>query len=173
MNRGCSEWIRSSSASKKRPAFLANSHRGSRPARSRRRWWRASRWKPGPAFIEMLPRPSSKRNLSSFPEAVLLPAPQQTRELPWLPDQGQTMIGRAKDVSPDAMREDTFPHAVPNVRLRSRRKFGQEIGDERGINGCVKKGHVAISLAAAGNQHELPVSNPLLGAIEAPEFRRV
>src|SRR6266576_1572996 len=31
-----------------------------------------------------------------------------------------------------------------------RRKFGREISGERCIEGCLKKGHVAVSLAASG-----------------------
>jgi NADPH:quinone reductase len=50
----------------------ANSRRGSRPARFRRRAWRLFRLKQDPNFIETSPRPNEKPNPSSFPEVVLL-----------------------------------------------------------------------------------------------------
>jgi hypothetical protein len=57
--------------------------------------------------------------------------------------------------------------------LGSRGKFGQEISDERSVDGRLTKGHVALSLAAGWNEDEFSVSDAWLGTIHDPEFWRV
>ncbi len=52
-------------------------------------------------------------------------------------------------------------------------KFGQEISDERSVDGRLAKGHVALGLAASRNEDELPVSDALPSTIDDPEFWRV
>ena len=41
-------------------------------------------------------------------------------------------------------------------------KFGQEISDERCVDGRIPKGHVALSLAVSRNEDELAFSDTLL-----------
>jgi len=52
-------------------------------------------------------------------------------------------------------------------------KFGQEVRDERCVDGGLPKGHVALSLAASRNEDELSVSDALLSTIDDPELWRV
>jgi hypothetical protein len=52
-------------------------------------------------------------------------------------------------------------------------KFGEEVSDERCVDGRLPKSHVALSLAASRNEDELPVSDAFLSAIDDPEFWRV
>jgi len=46
--------------------------------------------------------------------------------------------------------------------LRGHWEFGQKISDERRVDGCLTKSHVALRLAARGNEDELPASDALL-----------
>ena len=55
----------------------------------------------------------------------------------------------------------------------SRWKFGEEISHKRFVDGRLKKGHVALGLAAGGNEDEFSVSDALLGTIDDPKLRRV
>jgi hypothetical protein len=55
----------------------------------------------------------------------------------------------------------------------SRCKFGEEISDNRFVDGRLKKGHVALGLAAGRNENEFSVSDALPCTIDDPKLRRV
>jgi hypothetical protein len=57
--------------------------------------------------------------------------------------------------------------------LLSHWKLGEEVSDERRVDGRLPKGHVAASFAAGRNKDELSVSDALLSTIDDPEFWRV
>ena len=73
----------------------------------------------------------------------------------------------------ERMGQEAKRGGLPLSPLVSRCKFGEEISDNRFVDGRLKKGHVALGLAAGRNENEFSVSDALPCTIDDPKLRRV